>query len=282
MISFLSKNKIKNKNHLLNSILVVGNCYKIKKINGIIIRTQHLNIDGLISYEKNYIFELLQQHNISWENYPNKINVVGPEFNLKVDNNYLIYDFDKKCLLPIKDVILEDLGKCVFYSLNTKEELCSDEDIFKINNLYKKVAERNDLVPKSHIYENFIAIIADEDFEIYQDTDNVFYYTLGTSKYSLATLYSYKPRYVSCVLNSQEVIPKYRDSKECIEIIKDYIGDKPTVKSLNHLKKIGYTETYLKFYFKTWINFILELNIPEESFIQSKYKKWSYHSVYER
>lgn len=279
MMSFLLKNKIKNKNNSNNINLVIGDCYKIKKINGIIIYSTYSTIVEFVSHNKDSFIDSLNNNNISWENYPYKTTIIGPELNLKINKGCLVYDFDNKSLIRIEDLIVEDLGKCVFYDLNLKEEYYSKEDICKYNNFYTKVNLRDDLVPKNHINENFIAQMPGEDFEIYQDSNNVFYYTIGVSKYTPNILYTYKPRYVSCVLGKEHVVPKYRCPKDCVDIIKSYVGENPTTKKLNYLKKIGYSETYLKFYFKTWLNFISELNIPEEYFIKSKYNKWAYHII---
>lgn len=275
---FLRGKMFRNKDVLPNISLVVGKCYRIEKINGIIIsENNNLNFD-LVDCSKNNIIQLLNDNNIGWKEYPYRLSLVGEDIKLLYGSNPLIFDLDKKAMVTFNE-ISEYLGLCAFYKTNVCESSCTEEEIFKCNNLYDKVCLREDIVPRLFQYENFRPHIKDEVFEFYEGSFDKSYLV---SKLLLEnSMGAYKPElfYVQKIIDKNDVVLKYRESSDCRDIIQKHIDYNNVVKSLNYLKKMGYNEKYLKFYYKTWIDFIDAHCIDKEDFLISNYEKWAYHNV---
>lgn len=276
--NFVRSKIFKNKNILPNISLVIGKCYKIEAINGIIIkdnRALDLNLSG---YSKDDVIKILNDNNIEWKEYPHRLSLIGEEIKFLYGPNPIIFDFDRNISLMFDD-ISDYLGLCAFYKTNVCEKDCTEEEIFKCNNVYDTVCLRDDIVPSFFQYENFRPRIKDEVFEFYEGSNDKAY--LVSKCLVNNELVPYKPEVldVQNIINKTDVIVKYRTSNDCRDIVQQHIDYTNVTKSLNHLKKMGYSEKYLKFYYKTWIEFIDAHAITREDFLASNYETWYYHNI---
>lgn len=275
---FLRGKRFRNKDVSPNISLVIGKCYRIEKINGIIIKEDsNLNFD-LVDCSKNNVIQLLNDNNIVWGEYPSRLTLVGEDIKFLYGSNSIIFDFDRKARVTFNE-ISEYLGLCAFYKTNVSEGVCTEEEIFKCNNLYDKVYLRDDVVPKCFQYENFMPNMKNEVFEFYEGSFDKSYLIAKFLLENRAVFYRPEVYYVQKIIDKYDVVDKYRNPDDCTDIIQHYMKYDNAIKSLNYLKKMGFSEVYLKFYYKTWLDFIDALGVTKEDFLLSNYEKWAYHNI---